>query len=216
MTIYRNTPALLVIPFLALLFYLYQQDSLLLQTAGLTPTENPSTNRASQQSSLTKPLPLFGVVAPPPSNPNEMDIESLPETRLELSLVGTFTHADTGQASALIAEEGGRARQIFIGEAIVEDAILVQVQQGYVTLRRNGQDEILKLATYGAPEQSQTNLYTNRAARTSPIAISYEPVPAPVQEKALPEANQTTEQQNPARETLRERLARMRSAGETE
>lgn len=216
MTIYKNTPALLVIPVLALLFFLFQQDSQLLQTTTFAPTDNPATNQSFQEFSPTKPLPLFGVVLPPPSNPNEIDIESLPETRLELRLIGTFTHSDARQASALIAEEGSDARQIFVGETIIEDAVLVQVQKGYVTLRRNGQDEILKLATYGLPEQSQINLYTNRAAKASPLAAGYEPVPALVQEEQPARTEPVSEQQHSTGETLRERLARMRSSGETE
>lgn len=214
MTIYRNTPALLVLPLLALLFLLYREDSQLLKTIALAPAENSAAPQTSQQSEFASHLPLFGLVQPPPAE-DEADIESLPETRLELRLIGTFTHIDNRQASALIAEENSSARQIFVGETIVEDAILVAVDKGYVTLRRNGQNEILKLATYGSPEQSQANLYTNRAERTSPIATNFVPASVLPQEEMPPEANQTPEQQNPAGETLRERLARMRSAGET-
>ena len=85
---------------------------------------------------------LFGIASR--ETEKEQSAQNLPETRLELTLKGTFTHEEKDKASALIARKNGSTTRYFVGDK-VEDAELLAVDNGFVTLRRNGKKEKLQL-----------------------------------------------------------------------
>lgn len=68
------------------------------------------------------------------------------ETRLDLTLVATFTHRDPALAIALISESGMPPVRYRIGDLIQGDAELIEVRAGSVILKRNERHESLSLA----------------------------------------------------------------------
>ena len=76
---------------------------------------------------------------------NAQPAKTLSETRLNLTLKGTFTHRENSQQSALISSESGSTRRYHIGEEVASGVEIISIAPGIVTLRRNGQDEVLKL-----------------------------------------------------------------------
>ena len=81
---------------------------------------------------------LFGVVAAVP----ELAVEELPDTQLDLALLGVFVDAEPGRSSALIVADG-EPRRVFIGQAIAS-ARLVLVHPHFVVLERGGKPEALR------------------------------------------------------------------------
>ncbi len=85
-------------------------------------------------------------------NPTERPIsqarqpKTLPKTQLKLVLSGTFTHHDSNKASALIGSNSRQSKRYRIGDTLPGGAELVAVHKGSVTLRREGQDELLQFA----------------------------------------------------------------------
>ncbi len=128
--------------------------------------------------------------------------EKLPETRLNLTLVGTFTHAESARASALIAESGQSSKRYFVGDVVPGDAELVNVNAGNVVLRRNGQDEVLKLPILKEKQPGET---TQRTAYRRQLPME------------SPQMNPTSEPgdtENDARmhqAQLKDRLSRLRA-----
>ncbi len=100
--------------------------------------KNPNESDVEPQVNVTS---LFGTLKPQ-STPIASD---LPETRLQLILKGTFTHNEEGRQSALINANKGLTVRYFLGDDVSPGASIVSIEPGIVTLRRNGQDEILKL-----------------------------------------------------------------------
>lgn len=81
-----------------------------------------------------------------------LDTELVPEitdpieTRLDLTLVATFTHRDPNLAMALISESGMLPVRYRIGDLIQGSAELVDVRAGSVILKRNDRHESLSLS----------------------------------------------------------------------
>jgi len=71
--------------------------------------------------------------------------KSPPDTRLDLILQGTFTHTEEKKASALIAHNNQSSKNYLMGDEITPGVKLVAIHPGKVILRRNGQDESLKM-----------------------------------------------------------------------
>jgi len=103
---------------------------------------------------------LFGRHIVEKSAPKQKDI---PETRLDLVLKGTFTHAENEKASALIAPSNKKTDRYFVGDQVPGGAELVAVHRGEVILRRNGQDESLKLPMLKEDEKTTRKLSRQRA-----------------------------------------------------
>jgi len=69
--------------------------------------------------------------------------KDLPQTRLQLVLLGTFASTKDGNASALISEKGQPAKRYFINDALPGGARLSEVRTDGVVLNRSGQKESL-------------------------------------------------------------------------
>lgn len=109
--------------------------------------------------------------------------DDLPETRLKLSLVGTFTDSLEGEASALISEEGKPSDRYFVGDTIPGGATLSAVRKSSVTLEREGKYEVLYYPhhkTYGQNtstsrkrrnRQNSTTTYSNTAPSNDQLSL---------------------------------------------
>ena len=101
---------------------------------------------------------LFGI----PVFTDESEIASLPETALSLQLAGTFTSDNSAGASALVAEENGQAQRYFVGDILPGDAELVSVHPDSIVIRRNLQDELLKLPRFGEIQTGPELMYPDK------------------------------------------------------
>lgn len=147
---------------------------------------------------------LFGSAKKNPEKPIQ---QKIPETRLNLVLKGTFTHEDSTKASALIAVANKTAEHYFVGDEIPGGAELIIVGKGEITLRRNGQDELLKLPFF----QAKKNTSKNFASRPS---IAHHARSEPEQNTDHKNTyNQNTEAQSSGghKKSLQDRLARLRN-----
>lgn len=127
---------------------------------------------------------------------------TIPETRLKLILKGTFTHQEEAKASALIAESNKDASRYYVGDQILENAKLVSVNSGAIVLRRNGQDELLKLPILnGKREKSaQNHRQINRTSTNHSVSP----------QKTATVSNQKPQSLSKHQQKLKERLARLR------
>lgn len=76
----------------------------------------------------------------------QADIQSnaeLPQTQLELVLVGTFTDSDTNKNSALIAENGKPSMLYYVGDELPGSVMLRDIKPESVALEREGKLEAL-------------------------------------------------------------------------
>ena len=112
-----------------------------------------SIDKAVTKTQLSEISLLFGSVENVPDKPV---VESLPDTRLDLILKGTFTHSDTRQQSALISNKSSTQRY-YIDDEIQPGTKINSIQPGVVTLRRNGQDEALRLPILTAGNENTAN-----------------------------------------------------------
>lgn len=105
---------------------------------------------------------LFGTLEPQ-ATPTTSD---LPETRLQLTLKGTFTHSEKHLQSALISANKNLTTRYILGDEVIPGAPIISIEPGIVTLRRNGQDEILKLPLLSQQHEKSENK-TQAATRTA-------------------------------------------------
>jgi len=91
---------------------------------------------------------IFGAtekVEQPPVEVEVKPVESLEETSLQLSLLGTIA-GDSESARAIILDQRKRSQDIYrVGDS-VQNAEIKQILRGKVILRRGGQDEVLTMA----------------------------------------------------------------------
>ena len=162
---------------------------------------------------------LFG--APPDPKPVVQERPKvLPETRLNLKLMGTFTSTLSNAASALITDGGGRSKRYFVGQQVPGNAELVAVYKDSVTLRRNGRDEALKFPRLsgeaGLSPATNSPAANPRLAHTAPARSTPQPAiePEPVMpeddglDQSAPSAGNSA---NNSRSSLKDRLNRLRS-----
>ena len=128
--------------------------------------------------------------------------QKIPETRLKLILKGTFTHQEEDKASALIAEVNKDASRYYVGDQILENAKLVSVNSGEIVLRRNGQDELLKLPILNGKREKNTQ--NHRQINRTSINHSVSP------QKTATVSNQKSQSLSKHQQKLKERLARLR------
>lgn len=106
--------------------------------ASLSVEPEPVTMPRVDASSLIHQAALFGVAKKEP--------ESAPvETRLDLNLIATFTHANPALAMALISQQGSAPERYRIGDTVGGDGALVEIRSGMVVLNRNNRLEALHL-----------------------------------------------------------------------
>ena len=88
---------------------------------------------------------LFGEVAPEAEPVKTVVPVDAPDTRLKLSLHGTFSSADAALARAIIADERGNEEMYAVGDILPGNAELSEIQSDKVILLRGGRYEILRL-----------------------------------------------------------------------
>ncbi len=124
---------------------------------------------------------LFQEEIPPEPAPI---LENLPETTLQLTLQGAFTHSDEIQSSAIISSmeshsayaEPSSGHYYFINDILPGNAMLYAVNKDSVILKRGDVYETLHFPGYGTPiidptPHPQTNI-VSRVQETSKIPSS--------------------------------------------
>lgn len=96
------------------------------------PPEPPPLNKLAD-------LHLFG------QNMSDQDINSLPQTSLQLELKGIYSSSSPELGSAIIAAPGEPAQVYLVGDTLPGGAVLLDVYEDRVILRRAGQLEVLRL-----------------------------------------------------------------------
>ena len=196
------------------------------KTAQASPAQSSAANTASalpaQPEHTTDPIAirsadnLFGTVAVAPKV-IEKPVEELPVTRLDLKLVGTFTHDSPKQASALIAENGKPSKRYYGGDTVAGSAELVGVTKHSVVLRRNGRDEVLRFPRISPVEQQAAPPHrrvaaANHSPAAQPSTSVQRPAAKPRPAKGTPPAdNGPASTQAPSRSELKARLKRLRN-----
>lgn len=107
------------------------------------PSSTSVHNKA--ESTKTRLLPtfhLFGELGRQPIKPKDEPIVA-PKTNLRLVLKGVFTAKDGGNSGAIIEEMGRSAEYYSLGADLPGNAILEEVYEDRVLLRRNGRLETL-------------------------------------------------------------------------
>lgn len=198
--LYLFAPPLLLSLVVALLIGQAQADFALLKpsvSSNAQATEPTDTAATPASPSITAILGgnLFGNIDITPQGKSAEAPVELVETRLNIQLLGTFTHSDALQASALIADGSKRTKRYFVHDQIPGNAELVAVHKAHVVLRRNGRDELLRF-----PRLSERQTGNNRVAVT---AASH---PASQQTTA----SHTVTTSSPARNSLKQRLGKLR------
>lgn len=74
----------------------------------------------------------FGRAIPPV--PTQTEYASLPESRLSITVAGTFTHSNRSRASALLSVDGNSAQYFRIGDSVSDTAVLYDVTRDGVVL----------------------------------------------------------------------------------
>ena len=217
----------LIVGALVLLFFLYQDDQLLLDSSMDTgpileqtkpETEEPYPGADNEFYIGKPPPPIFG--NPPAAEELETEkVEQLPETRLELKLKGTFTNSDPDKSSAVLSAPSGKTKLIFVGQRITADSMLVKVDRELVVLRRNGKDEILRLPIYESPLLQPDEFFVSGGPSTGAAKYSNSSTTKP--EDIKPEDRQVAKAITPSgtlptatnrsrRQSLQERMAALR------
>jgi general secretion pathway protein C len=117
-------------------------------TGAVLPETVPSTPQVDQQEALVRQLPnwhLFGEVAPEAEPVKTVVPVDAPDTRLKLSLHGTFSSDDAELARAIIADERHNEEMYAVGDILPGNAELSEIQADKVILLRGGRYEILRL-----------------------------------------------------------------------
>jgi len=157
----------------------------------------------TSQSNLSQIAKLFGQVMAKAKEAEPS--HSLPETRMNLILKGTFTHEDSDKASALISEVNKDTSRYFIGDELPGAAKLVAVNKGEVTLRRNGQDELLKLPYLKTDERITNNKQRQVFSSKEKNSLTKNSQIKSSQNTSNENTNNSRQQQ------LKDRLARLRN-----
>lgn len=109
--------------------------------------------------------------------------EKLPETTLELELLGCISAIVPEESFAIIRDKKARNENTYgVGDAIVGDAKLEEVRENEVVISRMGQREVLAMSfSEKAPASREANLFAGRPSGfpsplQTPEAASDEPV----------------------------------------
>jgi len=134
---------LLGIGILAMMLYQFRTDLGLIAQRNLSTTVKNQVNQnlPAKNTNLLKDIQqahLFGK-----ASKKQPKKQQLPETRLQLTLIGTFLESVSGQSSALIAKKGKASIRYFSGDKITKDTLLSSVYENHVTLERDGVEEAL-------------------------------------------------------------------------
>ncbi|MDM3872572.1 type II secretion system protein N [Porticoccus sp. W117] len=182
---------------------------------------------ASSQFSSRAVAQLFGTQQVKAEAPNTKPVKDIPLTRLNLKLIGTFSHSDHKSASALIAHGNKPSKRYYGGETVPGGAELVSVTPSSVILRRNGRDEVLLFPRISPDIKSiQSQVAADpQDKKAAPILEAAQGIAAEKQIAHAQPSSQIPEHQTPtkspddtpvvasttvSRDELKERLKRLR------
>ena len=108
--------------------------------AGVGLSPDPSTNHDMELYLSSNP---FGAMMP--SKPDPVDLVSLKDTRLDLTLVGIFRNRHVAQDSTCMISANGRDAKVYkVGDKLPGFATLVAIHPAAVELEREGVRELLR------------------------------------------------------------------------
>ncbi len=147
--------------------------------------------RGGQSASVsTDRIRSWEIFGRPGGNAAVVAVESAPDTRLRLELLGLFQHPDSVQAGAIIAEQGKEGELFRVGSRVPGNATLEEILADRVILLRAGQREALRLKEpeLGGVEQTTTTARPQRLDRRDAFA-GRSPPQELVQQHMLDSAN---------------------------
>jgi general secretion pathway protein C len=139
------------------------------------PEVAPVKPQVSQREELVRQLPnwhLFGEVAPEAEPVKAVVPVDAPDTRLKLSLHGTFSSTDKELARAIIADERGNEEMYAVGDILPGNAELSEIQADKVILLRGGRYEVLRLPRESLTGDSGTTTISAATASRSDTTSS--------------------------------------------
>jgi len=138
---------------------------------------------------------IFGATEkaePPPVEEKVEPIETLEETTLQLSLLGTIAgHA--GSARAIILDEKQRSQDIYRVGDTVQGAEIRQILRGKVILRHGEKDEILSMVEGDEPP-SPMGKEDRKSGRARASRGQDRPVPQPPEEATADEEGEVSQE----------------------
>jgi general secretion pathway protein C len=114
---------------------------------------------------------LFGKVEVAPVPQVDVPIE-VPETRLNLTLLGVIASSSPATAKAIISDPSGNEEYYSVGMAVPGGATLEEIHTDHVMLKRNNRLEVLRLPQeegFGGPGAGQAALDVDSQPRTRRI-----------------------------------------------
>lgn len=154
-----------------LLITLYYDYSTYTSSTPVEPTKNAQTpnSRPPMVAGEIASLNLLGVLGAATTSNTSRE---LPQTRLQLELVGAFTNTESSKASALIASKGSSSKRYFVTETLPGGAKLHSVAADSVTLDRGGNLEVLrfpKSTSSGSITVSRSSSARSNTTRNSSV-----------------------------------------------
>ncbi len=104
----------------------------------MKPMQTPTKEEvvAAEQSQAFKPSPLFGV---------SPKLGLMQQTRLNLTLKGTFSASSSTAGAAVITAPNASDKVYIVGETVPGGAIIREIEADYIVLEYEGNREILRL-----------------------------------------------------------------------
>lgn len=137
-------------------------------------TAKPATDTSVSQWSLFGKVEIVPVA-------KAQQAEVVPETRLNLTLLGVLASSSKETAKAIISDPSGNEEYYSVGKPVPGGATVDEIHETYVVLKRNGRQEILRLpqeesitginapGAVSAPQSMSAS--TSRMASTEPMSM---------------------------------------------
>ncbi len=114
-------------------------------------------NRKSVNPDLISDRHFFGVA----SDKQEIQVDDLPETKLELTLRGAFAATEKEASGAIIEDDKKIAQKYEVGDELPGNVTLSAVYSDRVVLSRNGNYETLYFPSLGSDKGLDTKSFNN-------------------------------------------------------
>jgi len=132
------------------------------QTGQQVEVPSPKIKSYEQYASLRKSN-LFGALSTANVSVKKVAEEKLPETTLELELLGCVAMAGKDSSFAIIRDKRARTENTYgVGEFIVSDARLEEVRPNEVVISRMGQREVLGMSFSDKSPSGEANIFAGR------------------------------------------------------
>ena len=165
-------------------------------------------------------LNIFGEYKPEPEEVAAPVLENLPETTLQLTLQGAFTHSERTKSSAIITsmeshsnnQDSSGEHYYFVNDVLPGNALLYAVNKDSVVLKRGDIYETLHFPGYATPiidptPRPQNNMISRVQESLQPSSAPRESIPNQIlAATSLPEIANAE-----VRHSIQDRLARLRA-----